>query len=260
MWEFHAEEVSEYLAGCTKEPVTESEYRERQLQAQEAFVPVSKLAYVLTSFKEDWADEDLEDAEKNIVKPEAWEPVEREYQRELSRLVSDGVLEAKGKGKALRISSRSFYGWLGREVPVLPEWGAGYDVRPDGEAERVAQERGRRASVRHRLEEILTDDDKAPWWTQASKRLTEVIEAGLKANWPELRALEIVLDEVAEEFGGEDVLKPRLRQDLEETKQKALDLHTAVQDWAGPFELPEPDAEAVEQIRGLLYVWAENRR
>ncbi|MPZ51034.1 MAG: hypothetical protein GEU75_17320, partial [Dehalococcoidia bacterium] len=30
MWEIHALEVNDYLAECTKEPLTESEYRERQ--------------------------------------------------------------------------------------------------------------------------------------------------------------------------------------------------------------------------------------
>ena len=180
MWEMHALEVNDYLAECTREPVTESEYRERQRKA--------------------------------------------------------------------------------RKHPTRPKWGAAYDVRPDGEAEQVVLERGRRGKIQKRLKQILTDDDRAPWWTQGSRHLTLAIEKGLKGIWSEVLALEVVLDEVAEEFEGDDVLKPALREEIEAAKIKALDIHTAIQDWTGPFELPEADQDAVKQTRDLVERWAENRR
>jgi hypothetical protein len=221
MWEIYAEDVDEYLDKYTKEPITESEFHALESKAQQSYAPVSELAYFLTSLKEDWSDDDLEDKEKYIVKPEVWEPVQRKHERELARLVAEGVLEAKDKGKSLRINRRSFHGWRDRDVPVVPDWGAGYEVRPDSEVEQVAKERDRRAAVRKGLAQILgEDDDDAPWWAQLSRKMPAAIRSSLESHWTELTTIEIVLEEVAGEFGGEDVLKPLLRQDIVDAKQR----------------------------------------
>ena len=62
----------------------------------------------------------------------------------------------------------------------------------------------------------------------------------------------MVLDEVAEEFGGEDVLKPTLRQEIAAAKEKALAVQVTLQEWTGAFELPEPTEELLAQYRGLV--------
>ena len=123
----------------------------------------------------------------------------------------------------------------------------------------MKQEREKRTAIRERLAQIRTDVEAAPWWTQTSKHLTESIEAGLKYQWAELRSLEVALAGITEEFDGEDVLRPLLRQDIEEAKQKALEIHTTIQEWTGPFELPDADTEAVRETKELIEVWARNR-
>ena len=64
-----------------------------------------------------------------------------------------------------------------------------------------------------------------------------------------LRAIDVVLDEVAAEFDGEDPLGPVMRGVLEEAR-KMTTLH-AVLSAMEPLELKEPDEEALE-IADLL--------
>ena len=37
------------------------------------------------------------------------------------------------RGRRLLVNAGSFYDWLGEPIPVYPDWGFEYDVRPDGE-------------------------------------------------------------------------------------------------------------------------------
>ena len=75
-----------------------------------------------------------------------------------------------------------------------------------------------------------------------------------------MRALETALDFITDEFGGEDVLKPITWEALDKTHQKALSIHELIQDWTGPFELPDAAAEDVKQTRELIDKWADNCR
>ena len=68
------------------------------------------------------------------------------------------------------------------------------------------------------------------------------------ALWQELGAIDIVLEEVAREFDGEDPLRPIMRGIVETTRKKLTDLHevlSAVQ----PLELSEPGEEALDLVR-----------
>ena len=86
--------------------------------------------------------------------------------------------------------------------------------------------------------------------------VAEVLEARLRGDlvqrWKELRAAEIVLEEMREEFGGEDAAHPKLRQSLGECKLKVQELREGMERFGLPVELEEPDQELVEQVRGLL--------
>lgn len=66
------------------------------------------------------------------------------------------------------------------------------------------------------------------------------------------RAVERALEEVAEEFGGEDPAHPILRQDLEEMKEALQKLHQGMGDLGEPVELTEPGEDRVDQVRELL--------
>ncbi|MEX1252833.1 MAG: hypothetical protein WEE64_00690 [Dehalococcoidia bacterium] len=86
------QQLRDYIATETKEPITESEYRRKVEAARAAFVPVAELADALAYDHEGWREEDAEGKHADgtlIIEDEAWERVCREKERELARLVAD---------------------------------------------------------------------------------------------------------------------------------------------------------------------------
>ena len=67
--------------------------------------------------------------------------------------------------------------------------------------------------------------------------------------WQELRAAEVLLEEVAQEFDGEDPLLPPVREVLDKTRQDLAGLHPLLDFVDVEAKLPEPDEERVEQLR-----------
>ncbi|MDP3767774.1 MAG: hypothetical protein Q8S13_07145, partial [Dehalococcoidia bacterium] len=147
LWQCQVLELGSFIVGCTKELITESDYREKERGARAEYLPVAQLAYELTERHDGFTEEDLDPESAHddaIVRPEAWERVRAEKAKEIARLVASGTLKGRGRGKALRVEAGSFYDWLGEPAPVGPAWAAAYEVVPDGEAERAAQHRFRR--------------------------------------------------------------------------------------------------------------------
>lgn len=60
--------------------------------------------------------------------------------------------------------------------------------------------------------------------------------------------VELVLEEVAAEFGGEDPALPDERQALDEIKEKVEDLHRHAQTYTGSFKLPEPEEKLLNMV------------
>jgi hypothetical protein len=75
------------------------------------------------------------------------------------------------------------------------------------------------------------------------------LQDGMRRRWQELRAAELVADEVQRELGGEDPLLPEVQELLTEGKGELARLRDEVAPYAGAFELPEPDEELVTLIR-----------
>jgi hypothetical protein len=59
----------------------------------------------------------------------------------------------------------------------------------------------------------------------------------------------MVLDEVAQEFDGEDPLLPPVREVLDKTRQDLVDLHSSLSHVDAEVDLPEPDEERIEHLR-----------
>ena len=78
--------------------------------------------------------------------------------------------------------------------------------------------------------------------------LREQLREGVPWCWQELRAVETVLEEVAEEFG-EDPLLPPVREVLDKTRQDLAELHILLDFVDAEAELPEPDEERVDFLR-----------
>ena len=250
------------------EPITESEHRRLVEEAQAKMVPVAELAEALIESYEGWTETDMvagEDHEQ-AVSDKAWNRLPAEKKRELTRLAEDGTLAGKRRGRGLLINNGSFYDWLGEPVPVCPDWGRRYDVLPDDQMDRVESLKKERlraqeavagspiSSMQRFLEERLGRrvTERGERWDEATAALAESLREGVPWCWQELRAVETVLDEVAQEFDGEDPLVPAVRRTLDKTRQDLVALQPLLSFVDVEAELPEPDEERVAELRERL--------
>lgn len=115
------------------------------------------------------------------------------------------------------------------------------------------------ASKRGQAEKIVADSYPAvelPWqpddvdhsWLNVAERAMEAVRGDLAGLWQELKSIDLVLDEVASEFDGEDPMRPVMRGVLEKARYRLTELH-AILTVVGPFELPEPDEESLSLAR-----------
>jgi hypothetical protein len=247
-----------------REPITQSEYRERLEQARQALIPIEECANTYTEEHHVFDDADYAIDEDGDDRPtdDAWYRVRDAKLAELQRAVADRTLTATGKGKRAKIAAGAFYDWLGVAVPVVPEFGAGFDVRPDDRWREVAWARRDHAFIRERLDlsahniDLPLDMESPLVWDRREKggfgiELARILAVQLRSavleNWRELRACEHYIDEYTEAFD-EDVLKPSVRQRLEETKEMLQSLHKRVQKFTGPFDFEDPDDDLKELI------------
>jgi hypothetical protein len=266
MWGIRVWDLAQYIVLHTNEPITESEHRRLVEEARAEMVPVAELAEVLVEGYEGWSEADEEQTEdgddEQVVTGKAWNRLLAEKKRELTRLVDEGTLAGRRSGRRLLINNGSFYDWLGEPVPVWPEWGKGYDVLPDDQAERVerlkkerlhaweAVSRSPTSPILEFLEEKLGRrvTERQERWDEAMAALRESLREGIPWCWQELRAAEAVLDEVAQELG-EDPLLPPVRQVLDKTRNDLVELHALLRFVDADCDLPEPDEERVEFLR-----------
>ena len=89
-------------------------------------------------------------------------------------------------------------------------------------------------------------------WDEAMAALAESLKEGVPWCWQEVRAAEVVLEEVAQEFDGEDPLVPAVRRILDKTRQDLIDLKPLLRFVDVEVELPELDEERVAQLRERL--------
>lgn len=253
-----------------REPITESEYRAREEQARQELIPVEECAAIHTEEREEWDDADCEDDErgKRVATDAAWYRVCDEQVQELRALLAAGALVGRGKGRRLKIACGSFYDWWGQPVPVVPDLGIAFDVRPDEEAREVARERDDQEFIRELLDRgackfdlpldmespLVVEPPTKGFGLEMARTLAVRIRSGVQENWRELRAIEEQLDAISEEYGGEDVLHARARVPFDEAKADLLELHERVQAYTGPFELPEPD----DELRGMIQHIVDN--
>jgi hypothetical protein len=75
--------------------------------------------------------------------------------------------------------------------------------------------------------------------------------------WQEMLSLNAALAEVADEFGGEDALKPMTRGDLDKVQKGLEDAHEFVQWMVGEIDLPQLNPESVAEVRDYILHFAE---
>ncbi len=245
--------LTSYFTMDSDEPITQSEYGEREAEAQKAWLSVRDLAEALC-LQEDGGDES--DA--------PWQKRLRAKLAEFARLVKAGTLVGEGRGARLRIEAASYYAWRGEPVPVLPEWSRAYAVRPDGEREAVERDRAARRRARMLLGHFALsvvdgravdheDDPVQCTGDLIAGGLIETVRAAWPQRWRELRAAEVVADEVADELDGEDPLHPEVRELLAQSRSQLLDLHKKLAPYTGPLPQEEPDDALVDRLRKIVH-------
>lgn len=253
--------VQMFLLIHAKEPITESEYEVRRLEAEAELIPINELAELEADAFEDWAREDLEMLEdgREVVSDAAWEKQKQHNAALLRRLIDQGALVGKRTRRGLCIRADSYYRWKGEVVPVLPDLGASYDVLADSEADLVRRWRADREAITEAFS-LFSGGSQGEQPERPRQGLTEVrtelsrkVVEGSQHYWLNLDASRRVIEEVAEEFDGEDPCRSELREIL----GRAL---TEIQELASkgcpgalePFELPEPSEEQMAEIRQLV--------
>ncbi len=82
--------------------------------------------------------------------------------------------------------------------------------------------------------------------------LVTELQAHVQVFWEDARAIEIVLDEVAAEFGGEDPLRARFRELLDKMKAGLTHLNGVLEVMDAAAELQEPDEDNLADLRALV--------
>jgi hypothetical protein len=84
------------------------------------------------------------------------------------------------------------------------------------------------------------------------ERLNEAVMSQAATTWRELRAIEIVTEEIAEEFGGEHPLRQAHADSLAQSKERLL----ALQELTGDYEMADPSPEELHELRKAVRKWA----
>jgi hypothetical protein len=263
LWQMHLQDLRWQAWQIMREPITESEHAALVSQERELMVPVGELSEILTEQYDGWTDADYETlagSSTSGLRDTAWDRVDRDKTRELRALVAQGTLLGKGGARQLKISQGDFYDWLGQTVPVFPEEVEAFEVRPDSDAAEVRRSRTRQEKFLSSLRSTCLDQGEsglngAPGSgiEALSDRLEAEIRSGIELRWRQLRAIELVLDEVAAEFDGEDVLRPEHRATLNTAKAgvEAINLFLATHHKAA-VELVEPEEQLLDETRALI--------
>lgn len=217
----------------TPEPVTEREYGETLAASRLEIVPLEALAQELVENAQ--AGEEVDDRRWNRLLAEA--------ARRLRSQVKAGTLSAVRKDGHLLITRGSFDDWCGVPTVAIPDRGSGFDVFPDEQAGLVAtlreQQEDRRVRLLERREIAF----------RRERELREAVTGELEGRWHELRVAELVLERLADVFGGRNPLHPDDRSRLAACRERLLALRG--QQDSEP-EFAEPPEHLVERLFTLL--------
>ncbi len=272
LWSLRSFDIASYIWFHTKEPVTESEHTRLAQERRAEMAPADELAELLVERFKGWADEDLEPSAEPVGEPlindGAWNRVLAEKKKELARLVQEGVLTGRRQGKRLLVNVGVFYDWLDEPTPVRPEWGKDFEVFPDDQAEKVRLLKEERMHARESFRQgptLFADStffengerregqgSGRAWGDEIATALTDRLREGITECWSQLRAAELIIATVAEEFGGEDPLAPAVRSVLDGLRQELAGLHGDAQKYTGAFDLPEPDEALIQRLRDAV--------
>jgi hypothetical protein len=248
-----------------KEPITESGLRARTEEARAETMTLDEATEFLTDEHAFAADEMVEEDGQRCASDGAWERVLGEKRKAVRAAIDTGILRATGKGARTRVAVGDLCDWAALPVPVLPEWGFEFDVRPDADEDVVRMELADRKLAQKVMRRVRPSDDwpidpdampEGPdheaFATGMAHSLAAAIVGQVRSPWAQLRAIEVVIAGVAEEFDGEDPLRPHNREGVDVAKARLQKLAHEMQEYVGEMVLPEPDESDLTQAREFL--------
>jgi hypothetical protein len=260
LWQVNLAEIDFAASVVAREAVTASEHRRLVERDGAAFVPVQLLARELAEYRRDWSDDDLEPLpgwqDELVLKDAAWQRHLARAEADLRQAAKDGLVESRGPGKKLTLRSASFDALLERPARAYPEWAGGYDVMPDERQAQVQADRTTLANLRDAiqrtpLQRSTTRPEPNASLANMLAGLVEQMMTVMAVRWLDIGELEVVLGEVAEDFG-EDPLKPVLRASLEQSKQRLLAVHGQLKAHNKVLTLPEPTQDGLASLREVV--------
>jgi hypothetical protein len=87
---------------------------------------------------------------------------------------------------------------------------------------------------------------------ELTKALIDHLRVGIACQWQEIRAIEMLAEEIAEEFEGDDPMMPELRSVFEEAKAGLSDIAGALGRFGIETDLPEPGEDVMNRVRLLV--------
>lgn len=267
MWSKVASGLTSYIRLFCREPVIQSEYDRLSEEERLKMVPVEEAAEWAADQYRGWTDADRD--EDGDLTDEAWGRVEAEKTREITSLVETGVIAGRRKGRHLLVQVGSFYDWLGKPTPVYTEWGTAYEVLPDEKADVVRFHQAERQRVRELserwtpqsllsvpprlLESYAADAEKQPphpnWLRDA---LIDALINDIPQAWRLVRAVELLIEEVREEFDGEDPATVSVHNTLINTKLTLTEVRDGLRSDGVDVDLLEPDEDDLAVPRKIM--------
>ena len=265
-------ECLEFLDCHTKEPITQNEFSKRLEEAREELAPIGDIA--------DWAAQEMDELQMDQVvegptcggdgspdevpSDEAWEQAVAEKQAMLEDLIAQGTLEAVRTDEGTCVRLRGYYGSKGQEVPVLSELAGGFDIHPDDEAAKIARWREARANLERLLIAPIPDllpqpqdmTATGPPRRKSKKAPKTSIRESIRSHWLEVAAIQEVIQEISEEFDGEDPARPELRRLLEDIVLRLREMYERSKKPAEKHRLPRPRDDTKSLMREVVDSWA----
>ena len=202
---------------------------------------------------------------------------------ELEKAIASGALKAREDGDQTLVALGDYCRWAKEEVPIGPEFGFRFDVRPDSERDEVKRQLERRAALIEALEaspqarswcdvqDFLArrrvplrleepSDDTVPMENPVSKEecaLSEGVRKLMVSLYQHLQAMKRVIDEANETYlPGGDIAHPGTREMLTRQLEELAQLYAEAVSVlpTPPFDLPEPGEEELSLMWHLVHV------
>ena len=257
LWQEHVDEIRQAVRRSVREPITESEHQALVQAACDEWVPVEELAEFLAGDRDDYPDAAYEEDESGYlsIRDEFWEPAVAEEERRLRALVADGTLQARGKGKAMKLQQGAL-SHFGHEVGAASEDYVSYQVLPDDRAEEAETDRQLLRGLQRVLDWQHFDGPDTDEVTGMPEKIRQALRDStafhLISTWVEVRSVEMLLDEIGEEFNGIDPLRPVFREKLDSTRETLLGVKEHLLYLGIDAKLREPLDEELEEVRSWV--------